>query len=48
MMPDQDVEEKVKTPIETKLALFSGLLNLDSHYFTKFCLKRYSQLFRIK
>ncbi|KOC65962.1 Uncharacterized protein WH47_12761 [Habropoda laboriosa] len=48
MMPDQDVEEKLKTPIETKLALFAALLSVDSLYLNKFCSKRYPQLFRIK
>ncbi|XP_017887301.1 uncharacterized protein C6orf136 homolog isoform X2 [Ceratina calcarata] len=49
MMPDQDVEEKVKTPIEPKLALFTALLSLiDMHYFVKFCSKKYLQSLRIK
>ncbi|CAK9812915.1 Uncharacterized protein C6orf136 homolog [Anthophora quadrimaculata] len=47
MMPDQDTKEKVKPPIETKLALFTALLDLNSFYI-KHCSNRYLQLFRIK
>ncbi|CAK9821762.1 Uncharacterized protein C6orf136 homolog [Anthophora retusa] len=48
MMPDQDTKEKVKTPIEAKLALFTALLDLNSYFYTKLCSNRYLQLFRIK
>lgn len=46
-MPDQNVTEKFKSPIEAKLALFVALLGLNSH-FTQFCLKRYTKLLRLK
>ncbi|CAK9810446.1 Uncharacterized protein C6orf136 homolog [Anthophora plagiata] len=48
MMPDEDTKEKVKTPIETKLALCTALLDLNSYFFIKLCSNRYLQLFRIK
>lgn len=48
MMPNQDIEEKVKTPIEPKLALFTALSSLDVHYLIKFCFKKYPQSLRIK
>ncbi|XP_076387036.1 uncharacterized protein LOC100879722 [Megachile rotundata] len=47
LMPDQE-QEKVKTPIEPKLALFSALLSLDSYYFDKFDLKTHFHLLQIK
>ncbi|XP_076233501.1 uncharacterized protein LOC143178621 [Calliopsis andreniformis] len=31
LLPDQDAREKVKTPIATKLAVFTALLGLDSY-----------------
>ncbi|XP_033349463.1 uncharacterized protein LOC117233336 [Bombus vosnesenskii] len=46
-MPDQNVTEKFKSPIDAKLALFVALSGLDTH-FTQFCLKRYTKLLRIK
>lgn len=46
LMPDQN-EENVKTPIEPKLALFTALIGLDSHYFVKARSKKQPQLFRI-
>lgn len=47
LMPDQD-QQKVKTPVEPKLALFVALLSLDSYYFDKLYLETYSQLLQIK
>ncbi|XP_060812282.1 uncharacterized protein LOC132905219 [Bombus pascuorum] len=46
-MPDQNVTEKLKSPIDAKLALFVALSGLDTH-FTQFCLRRYTKLLRIK
>ncbi|KAF3430780.1 hypothetical protein E2986_00346 [Frieseomelitta varia] len=46
-MPDQDIAEKIKTPIETKLALFVALLGLNPHLI-QFCLKRYIEFLRIR
>ncbi|XP_071879214.1 uncharacterized protein [Bombus fervidus] len=46
-MPDQNVTEKLKSPIDAKLALFVALSGLDTR-FTQFCLKRYTKLLRIK
>ena len=46
-MPDQNVTEKFKSPIDAKLALFVALSGLDTH-FIQFCLKKYTKLLRIK
>ncbi|XP_076549364.1 uncharacterized protein LOC117610720 isoform X1 [Osmia lignaria lignaria] len=40
LMPDQE-QEKLKTPIEPKLALFTSLLSLNLNYFDKVYLKKY-------
>ncbi|KOX79089.1 hypothetical protein WN51_09899 [Melipona quadrifasciata] len=46
-IPDQDITEKIKTPIETKLALFVALISLNPHLI-QFCLKRYIKFLRIR
>ncbi|XP_053988245.1 uncharacterized protein LOC128881327 [Hylaeus volcanicus] len=48
MMPDIDSCEKIKTPVEAKLALFTALLGLDSYTFTEFCSKLKSHITQIK
>lgn len=44
-MPDQNIEEKIKMPVEAKLALFIALL--DSN-FVRFWLKQYPEFLQIK
>ncbi|PBC30546.1 uncharacterized protein LOC107997026 [Apis cerana] len=44
-MPDQNIEEKIKIPVEAKLALFIALL--DSN-FVRFWLKQYPEFLQIK
>lgn len=46
-MPDQE-QEKLKTSIEPKLALFTSLLSLNLNYFDKVYLKTHPRLLQVK